>query len=191
MAKRINAGISQVPALRFAAILFMALQYPVLAQETPAPDAQNNSAVQEEAAGPLSGYLDDRSSPEALIRSYYNAVNRQEYARAYGYYSEEGREPDFEKYAKGYENTKSVTVALGRTEPEGAAGSIYWSLPLAVKSISNDGKEEVFTGCYTIRMANPAMQEIPPYQPMSIMTGSLTPSQKPLEESVPERCETP
>ncbi|GAB1582005.1 hypothetical protein [Phyllobacterium phragmitis] len=192
MAQRINAGISRLPALGSAAILLMLLQGQALAQDAPQPSPEKQeTAVPEQPAGPLSGYLDDRSSPEALIRSYYNAINRQEYARAYSYYSEEGREPDFEKYAKGYENTKSVTIALGKTEPEGAAGSIYWSLPLAIRSATNDGKEEVFTGCYTIRIANPTMQEAPPFQPMSIMTGSLTPSEKPLEESVPERCESP
>ncbi|GGA82938.1 hypothetical protein GCM10011491_07970 [Brucella endophytica] len=147
--------------------------------------------AQEEDTGPLAGYMDDRSSPEALIRSYYNAVNRKEYARAYSYYSEEGREPDFATYAKGYANTKSVTIALGNAQADGAAGSIYWSLPLAVKSVSTEGKEQVFTGCYTLRLASPANQAMPPYQPMSIMTGSLTPSEKSLEESVPEQCETP
>ncbi|WP_200834920.1 hypothetical protein [Phyllobacterium salinisoli] len=189
MAQRMDARIPRIPVLGAAAILFTALQYPAFAQMTPAPE--NNAATSEENLGPLAGYVDDRSSPEALIRSYYSAINRQEYARAYSYYSEEGREPDFEKYAKGYENTKSVNVAFGKTEPEGAAGSIYWSLPVAVKSVLNDGKEEVFTGCYTIRLTNPSMQETPPYQPMSIMTGSLTPSEKPLEESVPDHCETP
>ncbi|MGH6859926.1 MAG: hypothetical protein ACRECY_06700, partial [Phyllobacterium sp.] len=32
-------------------------------------------------------YLDDRSTPETVIKSYYNAINRQEYARAYSYYA--------------------------------------------------------------------------------------------------------
>jgi hypothetical protein len=31
-------------------------------------------------------YLDDRSTPEAVISSYYNAINRAEYARAYSYF---------------------------------------------------------------------------------------------------------
>ncbi|PYE89666.1 hypothetical protein C7477_103175 [Phyllobacterium leguminum] len=177
MAYHVNAVISRSSILAYAALVLLALHQPAVAQE--------------EATGPLAGYLDDRSSPEALIRSYYNAVNRQEYARAYSYYSEEGREPDFDKYAKGYQNTKSVEIKLGKAQPDGAAGSIYWSLPIAVKSVSTDGKDTVFTGCYTLRLANPANQAVPPFHPMSIMTGSLTPSEKSLEESVPEQCETP
>jgi hypothetical protein len=177
MARPANTVLSRILTGASASLLLLALQQPAWSQE--------------EDTGPLAGYLDDRSSPEALIRSYYNAVNRKEYARAYSYYSDEGREPDFNTYAKGYQETKSVEIKLGKAAPEGAAGSIYWSLPLAIKSVANDGKEQVFTGCYTLRLANPSAQAAPPFQPMSIMTGSLTPSEKSLDESVPEQCEVP
>jgi hypothetical protein len=33
-----------------------------------------------------SGYLDDRSNPEAVVSSYYNAIDRREYARASSYF---------------------------------------------------------------------------------------------------------
>ncbi|WP_139975780.1 hypothetical protein [Ochrobactrum sp. CGA5] len=136
-------------------------------------------------------YRDDRSTPQTLIESYYNAINRKEYTRAYGYYSEEGREPDFETFVKGYENTKSVKVALRKTDPDPGAGQIYWSQPLAIEAEMKDGKKQVFTGCYTIRLTNPAMQEEPPFKPMQIMTGSLSKSPLELEKSVPETCEAP
>ena len=136
-------------------------------------------------------YRDDRSTPETLIESYYNAINRKEYARAYGYYSEEGREPDFKTFVKGYEKTKSVKVALRKTDPDPGAGQIYWSQPLAIEAETTDGKKEVFTGCYTIHLTNPGMQEEPPFKPMQIMTGSLTKSPLELEKSVPEACEAP
>ncbi len=136
-------------------------------------------------------YRDDRSSPQALMESYYNAINRKEYARAYSYYSEEGREPDFKTFVKGYEKTKSVRIALRKTEPDPGAGQIYWSQPLAIEAETDDGKKQVFTGCYTIHLTNPAMQEEPPFKPMEIMTGSFTKSPLSLEKSVPETCEAP
>ncbi len=136
-------------------------------------------------------YRDDRSTPEALIESYYNAINRKEYTRAYGYYSEEGREPDFKTFVKGYEKTKSVKLALRKTEPDPGAGQIYWSQPVAIEAEREDGRREVFSGCYTIHLSNPAMQEEPPYKPVQIMTGSLTKSPLALEKSVPESCEAP
>lgn len=136
-------------------------------------------------------YRDDRSTPQALIESYYNAINRKEYTRAYGYYSEEGREPDFKTFVKGYETTKSVKVALRKAEPDPGAGQIYWSQPLAIEAEREDGKKEIFSGCYTIHLTNPTMQEQPPFKPLQIMTGSLTKSPLDLEKSVPESCEAP
>lgn len=136
-------------------------------------------------------YRDDRSTPQALIESYYNAINRKEYARAYSYYSEEGREPDFKTFAQGYAGTKSVKVAVRKTEPDPGAGQIYWSLPIAIESESDDGTKQVFTGCYTIHLTNPSMQEEPPYKPLQIMTGSMTKSPMEIEKSVPESCEAP
>lgn len=136
-------------------------------------------------------YLDNRSTPETLIASYYNAINRKEYVRAYSYYSEEGRDPNYDVYAEGYKNTKSVKVQTRTTEPDPGAGQIYWSVPLAIESEDDDGKKTVFTGCYTLRMTNPAMQDVPPFKPLEIMTGSLTPSPLDLEKSVPESCEAP
>lgn len=156
-------------------------------EKTEAPAVQDE--VEETEKVP--DYLDNRSNPETLIESYYNAINRKEYVRAYSYYSEEGRDPHFDDFAKGYENTKSVRVKTRQIEPDPGAGQIYWSLPLAIEAEDNDGKKTVFTGCYTLRMTNPAMQEEPPFKPLEIMTGSLTPSPLDLEKSVPESCEAP
>ena len=94
-------------------------------------------------------------------------------------------------FRKGYENTKSVRIALRKSEPDPGAGQIYWSQPVAIEAENTDGKREVFAGCYTIRLTNPQMQEDPPYRPMEIMTGSLTKSPLELEKSVPETCEAP
>src|SRR5690606_36454201 len=158
----------------------------------PVQETKPSEQTQDAAGGvTVPDYRDDRSTPQALIESYYNAINRKEYARAYGYYSEEGREPDFKTFLKGYENTKSVKVALRKTDPDPGAGQIYWSQPVAIEAETADGKKEVFTGCYTIHLTNPAMQDDPPFKPMQIMTGSLTKSPLELEKSVPETCEAP
>ena len=153
----------------------------------PAPEAAK------EVAGGLvvPDYIDDRSTPQKLLESYYNAINRKEYVRAYGYYAQDTQEANFSNYAKGYETTQSVTIKLGSTEPDPGAGQIYWTLPVAVESTLDDGEKQVYTGCYTISMTNPAMQEVPPFKPMSIRTGTLSKSPKSLNESVPEECEAP
>ena len=113
-------------------------------------------------------YLDDRSTAEAVIRSLYNAIDRCEYARAYGYFAEEGREPDYEAFAAGYRDTVGVEVLLGEAVAEGAAGSTYWTVPTVVSATGPDGGSQVFSGCYVLRLAQPAIQA-PPFEPLHIV----------------------
>ncbi|MGH6761531.1 MAG: hypothetical protein ACRECW_08075 [Phyllobacterium sp.] len=164
-----------------------ATQSPAKNTESESPSRTGESS---EATPTVPDYIDDRSTPESLIKSYYNAINRKEYARAFGYYAVDAMTTPFDTFSAGFEATKTVKIELGNATAEGAAGSTYWTLPLAIQSISTDAKEEVFAGCYTIRLANPAVQGVP-FVPMSIMQGTLTPSELPLEKSVPEGCEAP
>lgn len=136
-------------------------------------------------------YRDDRSSPQGLIESYYNAINRKEYSRAYSYLEQGHREPDFQKFVNGYEKTKSVKVAVREVEPDPGAGQIYWSLPVAIESENENGHKEIFGGCYTVHLSNPSVQGEPTFVPMQIMSGTLTRSDLSLENSVPEACEAP
>ncbi|MBA8902489.1 hypothetical protein [Phyllobacterium sp. P30BS-XVII] len=169
----------------------------VAAPEAPAtkeaPVTKEAPAAKEAAEAPnqsVPDYLDDRSTPEQLVKSYYNAINRQEYARAYSYYAEEGHTQAFPQFQAGYENTVSVELRLGKVESEGAAGSTYWSLPLAIESTQKDGKRTVYNGCYRLRLANAAIQGVP-FVPLSILDGTLQKFEKPLDQSVPEACEAP
>lgn len=154
-------------------------------------NSEENSQNDEAVLPIFPDYQDDRSTPEKLIKSYYNAINRHEIARAYSYYSEEGRYPFYDKFAKGYEDTRKVKIILGKAQADGAAGTIYWILPLAIEAEKNNGKSEIFTGCYTIRQVDPGIQAIPPFRPMEIMSGTLSPSPLTLEKSVPDSCEAP
>ena len=114
-------------------------------------------------------YLDDRSDPARLVSSYYNAIARQEYARAYGYLA---TPPDYPAFAVGYADTAAVEVALGPVSTEGAAGSIYGTVPAAVRATSTSGAVTVFAGCYLTRQIQPAIQE-PPFRPIEIIEGRL------------------
>ncbi len=161
-------------------------------EATDKPEAPAPEATKEVAEGlVLPDYVDDRSTPQKLLESYYNAINRKEYVRAYSYYAEGQQGDDFEKYAKGYAGTESVSIKLGSSEPDPGAGQIYWSVPIAIESKLAEGKSQVYTGCYTISMSNPAMQAVPPFKPMAIMAGTLSKSPLPLEKSVPEECGAP
>lgn len=116
-------------------------------------------------------YIDDRSTAEAVITSYYNAINRKEYARAYSYFGRGNAPNSYGPWKAGYANTQSVSVSFGDVESEGAAGSTYYSVPVFL-SVGASSGPSYFSGCYTVRLAQPTIQE-PPFAPMHIENGSL------------------
>ena len=135
-------------------------------------------------------YLDDRSTPEAVISSFYNAIGRQEYARAWSYYEDGQGVPRFDDFVKGYADTASVAVSFGQSAQEGAAGSIYYTLPVSIDALSGAGKHSYFAGCYTLRLANPAIQAAPPFRPLHIVEGHLKKAKGPGKSFAPAKCDS-
>ncbi len=132
-------------------------------------------------------YLDDRSTPEAVLNSLYNAVNRHEYARAWDYFGETKPAKDFDTYIKGFEGTDHVDIKTGGEASEGAAGSLYFTVPVAVRAVASDGSEKIFSGCYTLRQVNGEIQS-PPFNPIHIEKGELKPSSAAFEDAIPTTC---
>jgi len=130
-------------------------------------------------------YLDNRSDAASLIESLYNAINRKEFARAYSYFSNPPAD-SFDAYVKGYDGTRSVDLAIGTVLAEGAAGSTYYTVPVAIRSQGPDGKEQLFAGCYTVRAINATIQD-PPFRALQIEKGSLKPSESlAIDAAVPD-----
>ena len=134
-------------------------------------------------------YMDDRSTPEQLVQSYYNAINKKQYARAYSYFSDGFAPKDYQSWVKGYADTKSVSVQFGSSEPDAGAGQIYWELPVAISALLTDGTSKVYTGCYIIHQTNPGIQSDPPFQGISINSADLKVSDKPIYDSIPKSCD--
>ncbi|TGQ73049.1 MAG: DUF1176 domain-containing protein [Mesorhizobium sp.] len=137
---------------------------------------------------PEAPYVDDRSSAEAVIQSLYSAINRHEFTRAWGYYGETKPAKDFDAFVKGYDGTDKVEVATGAVSDDGAAGSIFYSVPVAIRATDKSGEEKVFAGCYTLRQVNAQNQAAPPFDPIHIEKGALKPSTADFEEAVPASC---
>jgi len=144
-------------------LALLAIALPALAQEPPQ-------------------YLDDRSTPQAVVQSYYNAINRTERARAHSYYHP-GNAPPYEDWAAGYAHTASVELVLGEVSAEGAAGSTYYNLPVALAATSDTGAVTRFSGCYILRLVNPGVQSVP-FSPMHIEQAHLEPLDGPLTPPV-------
>lgn len=129
-------------------------------------------------------YLDDRSTAASLVESYYNAINRHEYARAYTYFGAHPPKP-YDQFARGYADTVSVRVLTGKAISDGAAGSIYFTLPVAIDALETDGRHRQFAGCYVTRLIEPSIQE-PPVTPMYVYSATLHPVSGALEDILPD-----
>lgn len=119
-------------------------------------------------------YLDDRSSAKALITSYFNAINRKEYARAWSYWTQGSDVQPYGKFKEGFANTKETQVTFGRASSEGAAGSLYTQQRIALSVSNEDGTHEYFAGCYTTHLSQPAVQDQVPFKPMGIREAKVT-----------------
>ncbi len=131
-------------------------------------------------------YFDDRSDAASLVTSLYNAINRHEFGRAYGYFAEPPAK-SFTEYEDGFSDTVRVELDVGPVSEEGAAGSVFYTVPVAIKSINADTTEKVFAGCYTVRRIN--AQQDAPARALEITAGKLKPSDAVMVEGAyPETC---
>ena len=90
-----------------------------------------------------------------VIEEYYAGINARDYRKAYELWSGNGEssKQTFEEFRDGYMNTDSVELDTSG-EPgdiEGAAGSQYVKIPVRLKARTKDGKEQNFSGEYTLR----------------------------------------
>jgi hypothetical protein len=121
-------------------------------------------------------YLDDRSTPEMVLRSYANALSSREYARAYSYWepaaaaAELGSFPDF---AVGNADTDEVRLSIGPTTADVGAGQFFWNVAVVLDTTLTDATERWFVGCYTLHLARPEFQDAPPYRPLSIRSARV------------------
>jgi hypothetical protein len=97
---------------------------------------------------------DDTSSPVGVLASYYNAIKLGEYERAWDYW---GNPPSssFEEFVDGFADTDSVMLVVRPpTFYEGAAGSVYVTIPALMSASHTDGSMHNFQGCFTARRPN-------------------------------------
>ena len=84
--------------------------------------------------------LDDRSTAETLIDSFYNAINRREYGRAYGYWQTGAAGlPPYEAFAQGYTATSAVQVGYGVITGDTGAGQTRYSVPIRITAQTSGG----------------------------------------------------
>jgi hypothetical protein len=106
------------------------------------------------------------ASPADLLKSYYNAINRKEYERAYSYFQGAPNPPadvapPYAQFVQGYADTTSVTLAVGQAMIDAGAGNVYASIPVVLTAQHADNSTHVYAGCYFLHHVNPGISQNP------------------------------
>jgi len=101
----------------------------------------------------------DPKSPEAaaaVVTRYYSALNAHDYDTAWRQWGDNGPpNQTLEKFTAGFAHTRSTHVTIGKLpSAEGAAGSIYQTVPVIVDATLDDGTRQKFSGEYDVRRVN-------------------------------------
>ena len=96
------------------------------------------------------------TTPAAIIRHYYSAIQARKYAEAYALWSNFGRASGktAAQFAAGFGSTTDVHVTVDDSvQIEGAAGSQYATVPVVVDATLRSGQRQHFVGDYVLRRA--------------------------------------
>ncbi|PXA83693.1 hypothetical protein DMC47_42680 [Nostoc sp. 3335mG] len=92
----------------------------------------------------------------AVVQRYYSALNAHDYGTAWQQWGDDGPPNQTQaKFEAGFAHTKATHVTIGAMQPgDGAAGSIYQTVPVTVDATLDDGTHQRFAGNYVIRRVN-------------------------------------
>jgi hypothetical protein len=117
----------------------------------------------------------NRTSPIDLLASYYDAINHQDYQRAYDYW--ENPPSSYADFVAGYADTASVRVFVQPPASLGAAaGSSYASIRTVLLARHRDGGAELFSGCYVARKSNLQPPDIPAPDVWHLYSATIAPA---------------
>jgi hypothetical protein len=146
---------------RAAVVLAAALVLSGCQPRERAPAADSSPADSLRTPPPSAGPAAIDSTGEAgaidVLRRYYAAIDGRNYAAAYGLWTQDGAASgqSFHAFARGFAETGHSTVEItGPVTSEGAAGSIYATVPVRVHATTRDGADQHFAGTYVLRRVN-------------------------------------
>ncbi len=140
-------------------------------------------------------FYEDRTEPVSALLSFYNAINRKEYERAYSYFRgapnpNPSLAAPFDQWVQGYADTTSVTVAAGTPVEDAGAGNIYATFPVVLTAAHTDGSTEFFSGCYVMHRVNAGISENPNDELWSIDSAQLAvaPANPDVDQLLSQTC---
>ncbi|MBF9031645.1 hypothetical protein HKCCE3408_14685 [Rhodobacterales bacterium HKCCE3408] len=139
------------------------------------------AALMAASAAAQTPYVDDRSDPDAVVTSYFNALSSHDYPRAWSYWHENER-PPFDAFADGHGDIERIEIRTGEVFAEGAAGSVWWQVPVVARATTLSGTEMITAGCMILSQPRPELVDTPPYAPIAIRGGELLPADGDFDE---------
>ncbi len=141
--------------------------------------APNVHAEQLTEITPTAGYLDNRSTAQDLVLSYYNAIALGQYARAFSYTLRSTPDQSADDLAEAYaafsnelgQNTK-VTVRIGEAFTDAGAGTEVTVIPVIVSRGEAAGQH---AGCHHVVQLSPSDQDYVPFDAIRIDHSQMTP----------------
>ena len=108
---------------------------------------------------PMPGCTVDPKSSQAaadVVRRYYAALDARDFGTAWTQWGDDGKPGQtLAAFEKGFAHTRATKVTIGALGPsEGAAGSVYQTVPVTVTATLDDGTAQRFTGNYVVRRVN-------------------------------------
>ncbi len=124
-------------------------------------------------------FYDNHDTAGRVLKSYYNAINRKEYDRAYGYFQgapnpPASTAPPYPQFVSGYADTTFVTLALGQISTDAGAGNVYASVPVVIDAQHTNNSTTRFDGCYILHHVSPGISPDPEAAIWHIQSAKLT-----------------
>jgi hypothetical protein len=115
---------------------------------------QATAACSQADVFPTAWGIHNQGSPLDLISSYYDAIARHDYVRAYQYWPGGAPGQTLDQFAQGFAGTANIGVVVGLSFHIGAAaGSTYAHTPLLITA-TDWGASQLFVGCMVARKSN-------------------------------------
>jgi len=106
---------------------------------------------------PVSAPVADSSAARDVLLRYYAAIEARHYRSAYELWSQGGAASGqtYGDFAAGFAHTAHTQVEFtGPVTIEGAAGSLYATVPVLVRAATTADEPQVFVGNYELRRVN-------------------------------------
>ncbi|MEO8288499.1 MAG: hypothetical protein ABI670_18910 [Chloroflexota bacterium] len=111
-------------------------------------------------------FYENRNDPVGTLKSFYNAITRKEYERAYSYFNGAPNPlpdlaPPYNQFVQGYADTTLVTLAVGKVTVGAGAGNLFANFSAVVTATHTDGSTHTFAGCYVMHRVNDGISPNP------------------------------